>query len=111
MRRDGIAKDAPIVTYCSVGYRSGKMAERLQAAGYTNVRNLEGSIFKWANEHRPLVRGESEPVAGASLQRDLGSPARARGAFWSLTPRARNRSRELEDEDEKERKFMPNDGC
>jgi rhodanese-related sulfurtransferase len=52
----GLAKDTPIVTYCSVGYRSGKMARRLQAAGYTEVRDLEGSIFEWANEHRPLVR-------------------------------------------------------
>lgn len=57
----GIAKDAPIVTYCSVGYRSGAMAERLRAAGYTHVQNLEGSIFQWANEHRPLVR-DGEPV-------------------------------------------------
>ena len=24
---------------------------------YTNVRNLDGSIFQWANEGRPLVRG------------------------------------------------------
>lgn len=58
----GIAKDAPIVTYCSVGYRSGEMAERLRAAGYTRVQNLEGSIFQWANERRPLVRGEDERV-------------------------------------------------
>lgn len=59
----GIAQDAPIVTYCSVGYRSGAMAERLRAAGYSHVQNLEGSIFQWANEHRPLVRGEGEPVS------------------------------------------------
>ena len=25
------------------------------AAGYTQVQNLERSIFQWANEHRPLV--------------------------------------------------------
>ncbi|MEO8439297.1 MAG: rhodanese-like domain-containing protein [Spartobacteria bacterium] len=49
-------KDAPIVTYCAVGYRSGQMAERLRAAGYRRVQNLEGSIFEWANEDRPLVR-------------------------------------------------------
>lgn len=54
----GVAKETPIVTYCAVGYRSGEMAERLHAAGFTNVRNLEGSIFQWANEHRPLVRGD-----------------------------------------------------
>jgi rhodanese-related sulfurtransferase len=52
---DGVAKDAPIVTYCAIGYRSGELATRLRAAGFTNVRNLEGSIFAWANEHRPLV--------------------------------------------------------
>jgi rhodanese-related sulfurtransferase len=53
-----LPKETPIVTYCAVGYRSGEMANRLRAAGFTNVHNLEGSIFQWANEHRPLVRGE-----------------------------------------------------
>ena len=57
----GLAKETPIVTYCAVGYRSGEMAERLRAAGFTNVRNLEGSIFQWANEHRQLVH-ENESV-------------------------------------------------
>lgn len=54
----GLSKDTPIVTYCAVGYRSGEMADRLRAAGFSNVRNLEGSIFQWANEHRPLVKEE-----------------------------------------------------
>lgn len=58
----GLPKETPIVTYCAVGYRSGEMANRLRAAGFTDVRNLEGSIFQWANEHRPLVR-EQEPVS------------------------------------------------
>ena len=56
-----LSKDAPIVAYCAVGYRSGEMAKRLRAAGFTQVQNLEGSIFKWANEHRPLVH-EGEPT-------------------------------------------------
>ncbi len=51
-----LPKETAIVTYCAVGYRSGELAERLRAAGFTNVRNLEGSIFQWANERRPLVR-------------------------------------------------------
>ena len=51
-----VPKDAPIVTYCSVGYRSGRFAQKLLAAGYTNVVNLEGSIFRWANEGRPVFR-------------------------------------------------------
>ena len=49
-------KDRPIVVYCSVGYRSAALAERLQNAGFTHVRNLEGSIFQWINEGRPIVR-------------------------------------------------------
>ena len=57
-----LPKETPIVTYCAVGYRSGEMADRLRAAGFINVRNLEGSIFQWANEHRPLVR-EHERVS------------------------------------------------
>lgn len=44
----------PVVAYCSVGYRSSQMAERLQKAGLTNVFNLDGSIFQWANEGKPL---------------------------------------------------------
>lgn len=51
----GVAKDAPVVVYCSVGYRSSQLAEKLQKAGWTNVVNLEGSIFQWANEGRPVV--------------------------------------------------------
>jgi len=57
----GMSKDTAIVTYCAVGYRSGALAMKLREAGFTNVRNLEGSIFQWANEHRPLVR-ENKPV-------------------------------------------------
>lgn len=49
-------KDRPIVTYCSVGYRSAALAQRLNAAGFSEVENLEGSIFAWANEGRPLFR-------------------------------------------------------
>jgi len=51
-------KDQPIVTYCSVGYRSGQFAQKLQAAGFTKVMNLDGSIFRWANEGRPILRGD-----------------------------------------------------
>jgi rhodanese-related sulfurtransferase len=58
----GISKDAPIVTYCAVGYRSGDLATRLREAGFTHVQNLEGSIFQWGNEHRPLVR-DDKPVS------------------------------------------------
>ena len=51
-------KNRPVVVYCSVGYRSSSLAEKLAEKGYTNIYNLEGSIFKWANEGRPVYRGE-----------------------------------------------------
>ena len=51
-----MSRDQPIVTYCSVGYRSAAFAQTLKRAGYTHVLNMEGSIFKWANEGRPLFR-------------------------------------------------------
>jgi rhodanese-related sulfurtransferase len=57
----GMPKETPIVTYCAVGYRSGELATKLRGSGFTHVRNLEGSIFQWANEHRPMVQGD-EPV-------------------------------------------------
>ena len=46
----------PVVLYCSVGYRSSKLAAQLLRAGASDVRNLEGSIFRWANEGFPLER-------------------------------------------------------
>lgn len=51
-----LPKDAPIVVYCSVGYRSAKLAQQLQQQGFTCVFNLEGSIFQWANEDRPVYQ-------------------------------------------------------
>jgi rhodanese-related sulfurtransferase len=44
-----------VVVYCSVGYRSAIMANELKKLGITNVKNLEGSIFAWANAGLPLI--------------------------------------------------------
>lgn len=52
-------RGTPIVAYCSVGYRSAALVEGLRAAGFTDVANLDGSIFGWANASRPVVRGDS----------------------------------------------------
>lgn len=49
-----IEQNTPLVVYCSIGYRSGRLTEALQSAGYW-VLNLEGSVFEWANEERSLV--------------------------------------------------------
>jgi len=49
-----IPKDAKIVVYCSIGYRSEKMGTRLKKMGYSNVQNLYGSIFEWVNQGNPI---------------------------------------------------------
>lgn len=51
----------PIVTYCSIGYRSAALAKQLTEAGYTQVSNLDGAIFQWANQGR-LVYRAGQPV-------------------------------------------------
>jgi hypothetical protein len=35
--------------------RSARLVAQLRQAGYTQVYNLEGSIFRWANEGQSLV--------------------------------------------------------
>ncbi len=49
-----IPKNQKIVVYCSIGYRSEKMGEKLKKMGYVNVYNLYGSIFEWANRNYPV---------------------------------------------------------
>jgi rhodanese-related sulfurtransferase len=51
----GIEKDKPIAIYCSIGYRSEKIAEQLIKRGFTNVYNVYGSIFEWVNRGYPVV--------------------------------------------------------
>ena len=53
---DTLDHDAPIVAYCSVGYRSSELVHKLRERGFTNIRNLEGSIFEWANGGRSVER-------------------------------------------------------
>ncbi|MBT7951514.1 MAG: rhodanese-like domain-containing protein [Gammaproteobacteria bacterium] len=57
-------KDADIVVYCSVGYRSAGVAEELTNMSYTNVRNLQHSIFEWANKEYPISNayGDTDKV-------------------------------------------------
>lgn len=52
-------KGAKVVLYCSVGWRSSALARELIRAGEGQVLNLEGSIFEWANQGLPVVRGDT----------------------------------------------------
>ncbi|XP_071180530.1 uncharacterized protein [Mytilus edulis] len=58
-------KSVRIVCYCAAGYRSSLIVEKLQdhfktlgmctCTSISMMYNLEGSIFKWANEGRTMV--------------------------------------------------------
>lgn len=61
--RGAHGREGTVVVYCSVGYRSAELAERLIATGVDNVFNLEGSLFRWANEDRPVHRGAERVFA------------------------------------------------
>jgi rhodanese-related sulfurtransferase len=47
-------KTDTIVVYCTIGYRSEKIAEKLKKEGYLNVYNLYGGIIQWANKKYPV---------------------------------------------------------
>lgn len=51
-----VSKDTPIIVYCSVGYRSAKVVQQLHREGFTQIFNLSGGIFQWANEERPMFK-------------------------------------------------------
>ena len=53
-------KDTEIVVYCSLGIRSETIGEKLKDAGYTNVKNLYGGIFKWKNENFKVYKNAIE---------------------------------------------------
>lgn len=55
-----IPLDAQVVVYCSVGYRSEKIGEKLLALGYQDVKNLYGGIFQWKNEGFEVVNNEHQ---------------------------------------------------
>ena len=59
---DDLSKDQEIVVYCSVGYRSERIGEKLQEAGYTNVKNLYGGIFGWKNDGNEVVGLNNQPT-------------------------------------------------
>jgi rhodanese-related sulfurtransferase len=74
-----LAKDSKIVVYCSIGYRSEKIAERIRRAGFTNVYNLYGSIFEWANLGYQLIDNNNETT-------NLVHTYNSRWSKWVLKP-------------------------
>lgn len=67
-------RDKLVVTYCTIGARSGSYAAKLQREGF-EVANLRGSILAWAHAGRPLVSKQ-----GPTLRVHVYS------ADWNLLP-------------------------
>lgn len=63
-----IPGDATIVLYCAVGWRSGRVEREMRAAGFSDIRDLYGGIFRWVNDEFPVVddTGETLNVHGYS---------------------------------------------
>lgn len=47
----------PIVTYCTIGARSGMYAKKLQSDGW-DVHNLHGSLLLWTHAGKPLENAD-----------------------------------------------------
>lgn len=59
---NNVPKDQPVLVYCSVGYRSERIGEKLQEMGFEDVRNLYGGIFDWKNHDREVVGADGQPT-------------------------------------------------
>lgn len=55
-------KNQKIIVYCSVGYRSEKVSEKLIKNGFTDVSNLYGGIFEWKNAGLQVYTKNSQPT-------------------------------------------------
>jgi rhodanese-related sulfurtransferase len=49
------AREAPIVTVCTYGTRSGRAALWLREQGFERVASLHGGLVRWTQEGRPTV--------------------------------------------------------
>jgi rhodanese-related sulfurtransferase len=57
-----IPANSKIIVYCSVGYRSERVGEKLLKLGYKNVFNIYGGIFGWKNEGQAVVNKQNQPT-------------------------------------------------
>ena len=56
-RDETVHEGATVVTYCTIGWRSGKYAKKLHERGW-KVYNLKGAILAWTHEQGALVNDE-----------------------------------------------------
>lgn len=65
-------KDTPIIVYCSIGVRSEDIGEKLQKAGFTNVKNLYGGIFEWKNQGNSVYKNNIETDSVHTFNKQWG---------------------------------------
>lgn len=70
---DSLDKSQEIIVYCSVGYRSSKIAIELKQAGFQAVKNLYGGIFRWANAGYPIYNGSNRTMKIHAYNKHWGS--------------------------------------
>jgi sodium/bile acid cotransporter 7 len=63
-----------IIGYCTISYRSGKLARKLKKKGITMI-NLEAGLLGWVHAGSPLVR-QGKPVQKIHVY----------GSKWDLAP-------------------------
>lgn len=56
----GVDRDKKVIVYCSVGYRSERIGEKLKKMGFENVYNLYGGIFEWKNLGNDVVNDQDQ---------------------------------------------------
>lgn len=66
-------KTKPVMVYCKGGGRSGRAAEMLKTAGFSEVYDLDGGIMAWENQELPVTTGNNAVNAKSNLftQKDL----------------------------------------
>ncbi|MEL6929993.1 MAG: rhodanese-like domain-containing protein [Cyanobacteria bacterium J06600_6] len=68
-------QDATVIAYCTIGYRSGLYAQKLQQQGI-EVLNLEGSLLAWSHVDGKLTNGRTNV-----------RKVHVFGRQWQLTPK------------------------
>ena len=63
LRQNEVERRESVVCYCSLGYRSSVLAEKIRSyQPDLQVYNLEGSIFKWVNSNLSVVNPSGDTV-------------------------------------------------
>ena len=74
-------RDRPVVTYCTIGARSGVYAKKLQNDGW-DVRNLHGSLLLWTHAGLPLENAEGPTKTVHTYGKQWALVAEGYTAVW-----------------------------